>query len=292
MKGHQMRHGQLRAFHNVALHGGFSRAAEAMNMTQPSVSDQVKRLEQTYDVLLFHREARQVRLTKAGEALFRVTHEFFEVEERIGALLDQSRAAVAGTLRIVADSALHITDVVGRFRAAHPKVFVSIHTGNTQDVLQRLRNYEADVGVVGNMVPATDLDLVDLGRTPIVAIARKGYLPKDVKRLRLNDLRDHPLIFREIGSRTRANLEEEAKRQGVTLTPIIEVEGREAMREFVASEAGIGFVSEAEFGYDSRLVQLAIDDVSLGMSEASVTLAVRRDVPVIRAFLKTIGQGS
>ena len=77
-----MRYSQLRAFHHVALHGGFSRAARALNISQPSVSDQVRQLEQRNDVLLFTREARQVRMTDAGEALFRLTSEMFEVEER------------------------------------------------------------------------------------------------------------------------------------------------------------------------------------------------------------------
>lgn len=282
-----MRHSQLRAFHHVALHGGFSRAAEALNMTQPSLSEQVRRLEQTHDVLLFHREARQITLTVVGEALFRLTREMFEVEDRIGAFLDQSRAAVSGTLRIVADSALHITEAVGAFRTAHPRVFVSIHTGNTEEVLRRLRNYETEVGVVGNLVEAPDLDLVDLGRTPIIAIAATGYLPSGAA-LGFADLARYPLIFREPGSRTRANIQEEAARQGVPLRPAIEVEGREAMREVVAAGAGIGFVSEAEFGHDRRLVRLPIADVDLGMSEAVVTLKARRDVPVIRAFLAAV----
>ena len=283
-----MRYTQLRAFHHVALHSGFSRAAEVLNQTQPSLSDQVRKLEQAHDTLLFHREARQVRLTEAGEGLFRLTREFFEVEERIGDYLDQSRAAIGGTLRIVADSALHITGAVGKFRALHPKVFVSIRTGNTEEVLARLRNYDAEVGVVGNMAPAPDLDLVDLGRTPVVAIAKKGLLPRGTASIRFADLANWPLIFREQGSRTRANLEEEERRQGVKLTPAIEVEGREAMREVVASGAGIGFVSEAEFGHDARLVAIAVEGIGLGMTEALVTLTARRDVPVIRAFLKSL----
>ncbi|NNE79310.1 MAG: LysR family transcriptional regulator [Silicimonas sp.] len=283
-----MRYTQLRAFHHVALHEGFSRAAEALNQTQPSVSDQVRRLEQAHDTLLFLRERRQVRLTAAGEDLFRLTREFFDVEERIGDFLEHSRSAITGKLRIVADSALHITAAVGRFRAAHPKVFVSIHTGNTAEVLQRLRDYEAEIGVVGNIDPAPDLDLVDLGRSPIVALVRKGYLPEGKAALGFNDLQSHPLIFREQGSRTRANLEDEARRRKLPLAPAIEVEGREAMREVVASGAGIGFVSEAEFGHDDRLVSVPIEGMSLAMSEALVSLKARRDVPVIRAFQKSI----
>lgn len=283
-----MRYTQLRAFHHVALHAGFSRAAAALNQTQPSVSDQVRRLEQAHDTLLFRRERRQVRLTAAGEELFRLTREYFEVEERIEAFLDQSRGAITGKLRIVADSALHITEAIGQFRATHPKVFVSIHSGNTDEVLQQLRNYEAEIGVIGNLDPAPDLDLVDLGRSPIVGIARKGYFSDAKAVLSLNDLTSHPLIFREQGSRTRANLEVEAQRRKVRLSPAIEVEGREAMREVVASGAGIGFVSEAEFGHDSRLALVQIKGLQLAMSEALVSLKARCDVPVILAFRKTI----
>ena len=64
-----MRYVQLRAFHNVAIHGGFSRAAEALFLTQPAISDQIRKLEEQYDVLLFNRHKKQVKLTTAGEAL-------------------------------------------------------------------------------------------------------------------------------------------------------------------------------------------------------------------------------
>lgn len=283
-----MRYSQLRAFHYVALHGGFSSAARALNISQPSVSDQVRQLEQRHDILLFSREARQVRMTEAGEALFRLTSEMFEVEERIGALFDESRAKLSGTLRIMADSAMHITEAVRRFRETSPDVFVTIHTGNTEVLLRRLRNYEAEVGVVGNTISAPDLDSVDLGRTPILALVAKGYLPKGTRSLRFRELRSHPLIYREQGSRTRAQVEDEAARLRLALTPAIEVEGREAMREVVASGAGIGFVSEAEFGHDRRLEAVPFDDVDIGMSESLVTLSARRDVPLIRGFLRAV----
>lgn len=283
-----MRYSHLRAFHHVALHGGFSSAARALNISQPSVSDQVRQLEQRHDVLLFSREARQVRMTKAGEALFRLTSEMFEVEDRIAALFDETRAALSGHLRIMADSAMHITAAVSRFRASNPDVFVTIRTGNTEDLLRRLRNYEAEIGVIGNSVTATDLDAVDLGRTPILGLAAKGYLRKGTRTLRFRDLARYPLVVREVGSRTRALVEEEATRLGLTLVPAIEVEGREAMREVVASGAGIGFISEAEFGHDRRLLSLPFEDVDIGMSESLVTLSARSDVPLIRGFLKSV----
>jgi len=286
-----MRYSQIRAFHQVALHGGFSRAAEMLNQTQPALSDQVRRLEEEHDVLLFHREGRRIRLTEAGEALFLLTRRFFEAEDAIAEHLEHARSALAGRLRIMADSALHITAALGRFRARHPEVFVEISTGNSEEVLAALRAYEVEIGIVGSVAPAPDLEMLDLGETPIVAIAARGLLPAGTVSLRLEDLRRYPLVFREKGSRTRQGLEQEARRQGVRLTPAIEVEGREAMREVVASGAGVGFVSEAEQGYDPRIEKVLLSGVGLSMTETAIHLTMRRELPVIRAFMAEIVRG-
>ncbi|MCG6901463.1 MAG: LysR family transcriptional regulator [Rhodobacter sp.] len=279
-----MRYSQLRAFHNVALHGGFSRAADALNQTQPALSDQVRRLEQDHDVLLFHREGRRIRLTDAGDDLLRLTKRFFEAEDSIAQHLERARAALSGKLRIIADSALHVTDALVAFRTRHPGVFVQLRAGNSEQVLNALRNYDAEIGVVGSLEPSADLEAVDLGETPIVAIAARGLLPAGTVSLGLDDLHLYPLIFRERGSRTRARLEHEARRRGLRLAPVIEVEGREAMREVVASGVGIGFISEAEKGYDPRIERILLSGVTLPMTETLVYLSMRKDLPVIRAF--------
>lgn len=285
-----MRYTQLRAFHHVALQGGFSRAAAALNQTQPALSDQVRRLEQTHDVLLFRRDGRQVHLTQAGEALFLLTRQFFEVEENIADYLSQSRSRIDGTLRIVADSALHITDAVGRFRQANSAAFVTIQTANTAEVLDRLRAYDAEIGVVGNHVPAADLEGVPLGETPVMAVVARGFLPPDTAVLDFAALPRWPLIFRETGSRTRQALEAEARARNIPLRPAIQVDSREAMREMVASGAGIGFVSRAELGHDTRLIALPITGAKMQMTETLVYLSMRRDLPVIRAFLRCLSR--
>lgn len=283
-----MRHGQLRAFHAVASEGGFSSAAKALGLSQPSVSDHVRKLEQVYDVLLFSRRDRQVMLSPAGRALYQLTQEYFEAEDRIVAQLSKERASIAGILRVLVDSALHIAPALNRFRQRHPKVFVSIRTGNTEDILASIRNYEAEIGVVGNRQNSRDLDVVELGTSPIVAISKKGYLESNPLSLSLSQIADHPLVFRETGSKTRDHVQHAASTLGIRLKPAIEVEGREALREVVASGMGVGFISEAELGHDERLQKISIAGANIDMSESLVTLAARSDVPVIRAFLRTL----
>ena len=169
-----MRHRQLKAFHNVARFGGFSRAAEALFLTQPAISEQVRKLEQDHDTLLFHRERKRVRLTETGEQLFLLTKRYFEVEEQIEEYLSQKGSAVEGELRVVADSAHHVTELLGEFQKRYPHTTISLRVGNTEKVVEELRAYNAEIGVVGSVSPGKDITVLDLGASEIVAFAAQA----------------------------------------------------------------------------------------------------------------------
>ena len=291
-----MRYSQLKAFYHVARQGGFSRAAAYLNQSQPSLSDHVRQLERDHDVLLFTRRNRKVVLTPTGEEMFRLVRRFFDAEEMIGEFLDQSRKALKGRLRIMADSSAHITSILHRFRAANPGILVEMRTGNTAEVLTALRQYEAEIGIFGSTSAAPDLDTLPLGASPIIALAAPGFFdalspaPDISAGLSVDDLAGLPLIFRERGSETQAQVIEAARRAGVRLQPAMVVEGREAMRDLVAEGFGIGFAAEAEIVADSRLDKISISGDRLEMAETLACLTTRRDLPAIRAFFNTLAQ--
>jgi len=280
-----MRYVQLRAFHHVAVHGGFSRAAEALGLTQPAISDQVRKLEAEYDIRLFDREKKQIRLTEAGKELLEITNRLFEVEARALEYLSETQTLRTGKLNIVADSAHHILHVLTPFRRAHPGVAVSVRSGNTATVLERLASYEADIGVIGEVPEGREFQVVRLDSSPVVAfVARSSPLARQ-SGLTLKHVCEHPLVLREKGSHTRALLEAELARRKIVCKSSIEAEGREAVQEIVAAGGGVGFVSRAELGNDSRLVALELNDTELTMNEAIICLRERRDSKVIRSFM-------
>ena len=280
-----MNYSQIRAFHYVALTGGFSRAAEAMSLTQPAVSEQVRRLESDHDVLLFNRERKQITLTPIAEELLLATKQMFEIEERIDDLLSENRSALQGQLRIMVDSAFHLTDWLVRFRRKYPIVSISVQTGNSEEVLASLRSYDVEIGVVGSQSPGSDMEVQSLGESQIMAVASKSLLEDRIDQFSFADLQNYPLVFREKGSKTQQKLVEEAASGGFTFVPVVVAEGREAMLEIVASGVGIGFVSEAEFGHDPRLVRFPLGGKNLLMSESLVYLKQRRDLRIIKSFL-------
>lgn len=280
-----MRYVQLRAFHNVAVHGGFSRAAEALHLTQPAISDQVRKLEEEYDVLLFNRRKKRVTLTAAGRRLLEITHKLFETERQAAELLLESRALRSGQLRVIADSAHHLLHILGRFRERYPGIEIKIRSGNSEEVVERLHAYEADLGVLAQVPTSRDFETVTLGSTPFTAFVARTHPLAGRAEIGMEELCRHPLILREQGSRTRCGFEAEAASRGFKLNVAIEAEGREAVRELVAAGAGAGIVSEAEFGHDDRLVPITIVDCRIMMDEALICLRERASGKLVRAFL-------
>ena len=111
----------LRSFHSVAQHGGFSAAARVLNISQPTLSTQVKALETRYDVELFSRIGRAIQLTPAGTELFRTTLRLMQNEAEAEELLNSFKGLHSGSLRIAAVGPFHATDMIVAFKLRHPR---------------------------------------------------------------------------------------------------------------------------------------------------------------------------
>ncbi|MFJ3487248.1 LysR substrate-binding domain-containing protein [Pseudomonas sp. NPDC090202] len=283
-------HAQLKAFHAVAQHGSFTVAAQRLFLTQPAISDQVRKLEERYGVMLFHRNKRSVRLTDLGERLLGITQRLFAVETEAEELLQDSQALQTGSLTLAVDAPVHVLPQIARFCQRYPGISVKIETGNTDESLHRLFNYQADLALLGREVSDDRLLAIPLRSDPFVAFVALSHPWATRDSITLADLHDTPLVLREPGSVTRQVVEEEMNRLGLKIRPAIQVEGREAAREAVVVGIGVGVVSAAEFGADSRVVALPITDCTRRMSETLVCLPDQSSRRVVATFLQMVNE--
>lgn len=281
-------HAQLKAFHAVAVHGSFTKAAERLFLTQPAISDQVRKLEERFGVLLFHRNKRSVRLTDLGERLLSITQRLFVIEDEAQELLHDSRALQTGSLILAVDAPVHVLPQIARFCERYPGISVKIETGNTDESLFRLFNYQADLALLGRDVSDERLISLPLRNDPMVAFVSHNHPWADRESICLADLHDTPLVLREIGSVTRQTLEEKMAQAGFSIRPAIQVEGREAAREAVVVGIGVGVVSAAEFGADSRVCALPITDCTRRLTETLVCLREQSSRRVVATFLEMV----
>ncbi|MCG8492825.1 MAG: LysR substrate-binding domain-containing protein [Sneathiellales bacterium] len=283
-----MYHSQLRAFHAVATQGGFSKAANHLGLTQPALSDQVKKLEERFGVLLFHRHKRVVRLTQLGEQLLLITTRKFELEKQAVDLLSAHQKLEKGHLNIAADTPLHVIPLIGKFREVYGGISVSLSIGNAEEILGGLMNFSYDLGIVADMEQDDRFHSLTLCEDPLVAFVSKTHPWADRSGLMLKDLADGAdLILREEGSRTRNHIESEFARLNLNMSVALEVQGREAAKEAVAANIGVGIVSKPEFGYDSRLVAIPLLDCQAKMTESLVCLKEKLELRSVKAFLTT-----
>jgi aminoethylphosphonate catabolism LysR family transcriptional regulator len=279
-----MRHAQIKAFHAVAVHAGFSRAAEALGLTQPAVSDHVRKLEEAYGVQLFTRAAAGVSLTDMGRKLFAIAERLFEAEGQAIELLSRGRTLEEGQLTIGADAASHILPELARFRLKHPKLSVRLVTGNSAQLLKRLEDFSIDIAVTAERPNEPAFLARKLRSDRLVAVVQRSSRLSKLKRIAFADLVKLPLILREDGSMTRKLLLEETARRGLTLSGTIEIESREAAREAAAQGLGLAIMSEGELVPDGRLAVLAIPDWETEMEEWMICLRSRSALHVIRSF--------
>ena len=283
---------QLRAFHAVAQQGSFTRAAERLCLSQPAVSDQVRKLEELFGVLLFHRTKRSVQLTELGEQLLGITQRLYAVAAEAQELLSSSRALQSGSLTLAVDSPVHVLPFIAAFNERYPGIRFNLVTGNTDEALARLFAYQADFAVLGR--PVTDDNLLShvLSSAPLVAFVGLEHPWAGRESIVLADLDDTPLVLRERGSMTRQMIEDELRREGLRVRSALEVEGREAVFEMVAAGLGVGIVSAAEFGSSRAMRALPILDCQQRMTE---TLVCRRDQGarrIIATFLEVVRSNS
>lgn len=278
-----MRHAQLKAFHAVAQTGSFSRAATRLSLTQPAVSDHVRKLEETYGVQLFERGAKAITLTALGRKLFALSERQFEAESEALELLSRARTLEEGQLTIGADAAIHVLPHLVTFRARYPAIALRLVTGNSSELRAALDAFAIDIAVTADRPPGEAYLARLLRRDRLVAVAAHGtQMPL---RMTLARLAAGTLILREAGSVTRNLLTAELQARMIKPASTIEIESREAAREAAAQGLGIAIMSEGELVPDTRLQVIAISDWQAEMEEWLLCLKARAGLHVIRSFL-------
>ncbi len=275
---------QLRAFHAVATHGGFSKAARKLNISQPAISDQVRKLEGWFNIRLFERKRRSVVPTELGFRLFEITKRMFELENEAMELLSESEALRTGSLRIAADAPMHSVNLIGAFRKAYPGISITLSIGNADEVLASLFEFNADIAVLADVPGDDQLQMLPLRTDPLVAFVHNSHPWASRKKITLKELCSEPLVMREEGSKTRMTLEKELSARQLKFEIAMEAEGRAAAREAVAAGIGVGVVSQAEFGFDTRLKSLTLSDCDGSMTENLVCLKERAKLRTVAAF--------
>lgn len=277
---------QLRAFHAVASTGSFTAAARLLHTSQPPITTHVRDLEAYYGVELFHRHGRGAELTPVGRELLAVTQRVVANQEEAVELLRDAGKLERGTLRIGAVSPSGVAAAVGRFKALHGKVAVSITPGNSSELLEGLRRYRLDVAFVGQIGGMEEFHVSCHTQHEIVLLVHGSHPWAGRGCIAMAELAGEPIIFREEGSNTRRALEAAAARAGVQLRCALTYGSREGLVACVEAGLGVGPVLADQVPEHPRLHAVRIHDLDERVDGYLACLAERHEARMVRAFIE------
>jgi len=272
----------LRLFAAVVEHGGFSKAARALNLSQPAISKSLNELEKQVHVTLLDRGGRSLVLTEAGRTLYARAGELFGVERVAERELRELRGLKRGALRVAASTTIAtyiLPTYLGRFRTRHPNVRIRAANANTRTVLRLLLEFRVDVALVEGPVSHSRVDVVPWREDELVVIAHPEHPLLQRSRVSPPDLADELFLVRERGSGTREVSERALALHGVRFGNTMRVGGTEAMKHAVAAGLGLAIVSRAAARDQLALDRIAVLDVEGLVIRRSFTQLKLRDRP-------------
>lgn len=283
----------LRIFHTVANYESYSRAAEALGISQPAVSIQVRKLEESLGLPLVVQVGRASVLTDAGQTLKRYADRIFRLDAEAEAAMAEHLGLRRGHLRVGASStpgSYLLPLAISRFAESYPGVQVTLTLGNSEATRQRLLEGCVDLAVVGEEPdPHPALRREELLRDCLVLVAAPAHRWAGGRPpTSLADLSNERLIVREPGSSTRKIWQACMEGQGVALAPFMELASTEAVKQAVAAGLGVSVLSVHAVSWElecGKLVRVDLPGFPLERSLFLTTLAERENTVLMQAFL-------
>jgi len=263
---------QFQVFLAVWENRSFSRAAQEVYLTQPSVSGHIRALEETLGVRLFDRSGKDVTPTSAGEVLYPFARQILrlnlQAEREIAMFLGQEKGSLdLGGSNVPGQYIL--PGVIGRFKAERPNIKVILRISDTATIVASVANGELELGLVGAVVPKKGISFEPCFHDDMILVVPPGHRFADRGQVSIDDIASEPFVLREKGSGTRLTMERALRAAGnlqiSDLQIVTEMGSAEAIRQAVRAGLGCSIISR----------RVVTDDLEHGLLYASVLEGVQ-----------------
>jgi DNA-binding transcriptional LysR family regulator len=254
---------QIEVFNAVARLKNYTRAAEALHMSQPAVSMQIKQLEENVGLPLFDQVGKQIHLTDAGRYMYDYGRNMSDLLAEAEEVFEAIKGVERGSLSIsVATTASHFaTRLLAEFTKQHAGITISLDITNRQSLQKQLENNEPDLVIMGQPPEGVDVEADAFMENPLVMIAPAGHALSRQRNIPLSAIEDESFVVREQGSGTRVAIERFFARHNIQFHTGIEMTSNEAIKQAVEAGLGLGIVSIHTLELELETGRLQILDV-------------------------------
>lgn len=254
---------QLKVFEATARHGSFTRAAEELYLTQPTVSIQVKQLTKAVGLPLFEQIGKRLYLTEAGQKLLGTCQEIFDGLEQFEMSVSDLKGLKQGQLRlaVITTAKYFVPRLLGPFCQRYPGIDISLKVTNHQHIQERMANNEDDLYIISSPPEQPDLKIYPFLENPLVVLAPKSHPLASQRNIPIEALNGEPFIMREPGSGTRHAVQKLFADHKVDVRVRLELGSNEAIKQAIAGGLGISVLSLHTIISEGTSGEFAILDV-------------------------------
>ena len=282
---------QLQVFECVGRLGNFTAASRELYITQPTVSMQMKKLEESLNTRLFEQVGRRIHLTYEGRAFLETCRDIFAGIAQFDELITNRIETVGGALTLagVTTTEYFVPVLLGVFKKLYPQISFSLSILDRENLFRRLQDNLDDMYLIDQVPKNIEVETIPFIKNPLVIVASADHSLARRKNLSMEMLKKEPFLLREPTSGTRIALKRFLESQELTLNVSMELSSNEALKHAVANNMGLSILSkycvarECERG---ELVQLNVKGFPLMERWYVVYPKDRHMPPAARAFLR------
>ncbi len=254
---------QLKVFEVAARHHSFTRAAEEMFLTQPTVSMQIKQLTKLVGIPLFEQVGKKLFLTEAGENLYLTCQEMFKQLDQFEMTVADMKGLKQGNLRlaVVTTAKYVVPRLLGLFCQRYPGIEVSLNVANHDRLIERLSENRDDIYIMSQLPHSPEVNAIPFLENPLVVLASRNHPLVEQTRIPLSRIVQEPFIVRETGSGTRRTVQKLLDQHNLNIQIKMELASNEAIKQAVAGGLGISILSRHTINLEGASGQIAILDV-------------------------------
>lgn len=267
----------LKVFFAVANAQSFSKAAKELHVSQPTISVQVKNLEQDLGVKLFQQIGKKIFLTDEGSTLHKYAKQIFHLHDEAEEAIKEYKGLTKGRLVIGASTTPGIyilPKILGQFRKKFPGIDTILEISNSQDIEQKIITNELELALCGGDVIANpNIQAKTITHDNLVVVVSEEHPLANQKAINLNDILNETFIVREPGSSTRIALEHRLQQLGRKIKISMQFGSLEAIKQAVAANLGVSILSQFVIDQEVCAGQLHVVHIP--------ELEIKRDIKVV-----------
>lgn len=279
---------QINSFCKVVELGSFSQAADTLKLSQPTISMQVKALEEEFGADLLHREGHKIIPTEDGRVVYDHLVRISGLYEKARQSLKKNRNDFSGSLVIGASSGpaeYPIPLILGQFKQEHPKAAITLQAGDSIEVIEKVANQTIEMGFVGTRRRDGNLIFEPYLQDSLVLVAASGHPAAQRARINFEDLQAIPLILQQPGSGATINLQEALSRVNLKISDLnllLELGLQDSVKSAVLAGYGATIISELGVKKELESGQLKRIDVTGLDLMREIYVCTNRNVPLSR----------